>query len=249
LPAVKNVAADKTGMLFFGKSASLRETKVPSNKHPFPVLRYFETVVHSRYESKTGYPDCIAHLTRYSHGKLFSSTMISLPNRQSLRKRGFDYASAGAYFLTFCTYQNQHLFGEIQHGKMILSDNGSIVEEEWIKSAGIREEISLGVFVIMPNHFHGIVHLHDTGDRPVARAVLQGDRPAGPPKKSIGALMAGFKSAVTFRLNARDCSPGRKIWHRNYWDNIIHTQDDYDRIEAYILSNPANWEKDKFRYL
>jgi hypothetical protein len=91
------------------------------------------------------------------------------------------------------------------------------------------------------------VHLHDTGDRPVARAGLPGSRPAGPPAKSIGAFMAGFKSAVTFRINSRDATPGRKIWHRNYWDNIIHTKDDYERIENYILNNPANWDKDKFR--
>lgn len=177
-----------------------------------------------------------------------------LPNRQSIRLKGYDYAREGAYFLTFCAHQNQHLFGEIQNGEMILSENGKILEEEWLKSAQIREEVSLGAFVVMPNHFHGIVHLHDSGDSP-ARAIDTGDRPvaragpAGPPPKSIGALIAGFKSAVTLRLNSRDSSPGRKIWHRNYWDNIIWTQADYDRIEDYILNNPANWEKDKFRNL
>lgn len=173
--------------------------------------------------------------------------MVNPPNRHFLRLKGHDYASAGAYFLTCCTYQNQHLFGEIQCGKMILSENGKIVEEEWLKSASIREEISLGAFIVMPNHFHGIVHLHDTGDRPVARAGLPGSRPAGPPPKSIGAFMAGLKSAVTFRINSRDATPGRKIWHRNYWDNIIHSQDEYKLIENFILNNLANWEKDKFR--
>ena len=40
------------------------------------------------------------------------------------------------------------------------SDNfGNIVESEWVKSPDIRPDMNLelGVFVVMPNHFHGIV--------------------------------------------------------------------------------------------
>ena len=42
---------------------------------------------------------------------------------------------------------------------MILSDFGSIVHDEWLKSFEIRQELYLDEYVIMPNHLHAIVVL------------------------------------------------------------------------------------------
>jgi hypothetical protein len=77
-------------------------------------------------------------------------------HRQSIRLKDYDYTSAGAYFITLCTYQKQHLFGEIVDGEMIVNDAGKIIGEEWSRSAEIRKEIKLDEFVIMPNHIHGV---------------------------------------------------------------------------------------------
>ena len=34
------------------------------------------------------------------------------------------------------------------------------------------------------------------------------------------------------------------VWQRNYYEHIILSDDEYDRIDAYINSNPANWLND-----
>ncbi len=85
------------------------------------------------------------------------------PNRQSTRLRGFDYRSAGAYFITICSYQRESLFGEIFDGEMRLNVIGEIIAEEWQRTGEIRDNVSIDQFVVMPNHFHGIIFLHDLG--------------------------------------------------------------------------------------
>ena len=74
-----------------------------------------------------------------------------------MRLKGYDYGSAGAYFITICAHNQERLFGEIIRGKMKLNQFGEIVHNEWERSQHIREEIELDQFVVMPNHIHGIV--------------------------------------------------------------------------------------------
>jgi REP element-mobilizing transposase RayT len=52
-----------------------------------------------------------------------------------------------------------HFFGEISKERMVLTDIGEVVEREWRKIPEMRPDmnIKLGVFVVMPNHFHGIL--------------------------------------------------------------------------------------------
>ncbi|HEX7261790.1 MAG TPA: hypothetical protein VF258_08245, partial [Luteolibacter sp.] len=80
-------------------------------------------------------------------------------HRRSIRLKGYDYTRPGAYFVTFCSYQRRHIFGEVVNSEMKLSALGKIVREEWVRSAEIRKEIRLfdDEFVVMPNHGHGIV--------------------------------------------------------------------------------------------
>mgnify|MGYP003656005392 CR=1 FL=1 len=79
------------------------------------------------------------------------------PNRHSIRLKGYDYSAEGAYFVTMVCKDRLHWFGEVTDGKMQLSEAGNIVEEEWLRGAELRSEITLDAYVVMPNHFHGIV--------------------------------------------------------------------------------------------
>ena len=78
-------------------------------------------------------------------------------HRHSIRLQDYDYSQAGAYFVTICTWQRDCLFGEIVNGEMVLNDMGRIVVDEWEKTATVRKNVILDEFVIMPNHFHGII--------------------------------------------------------------------------------------------
>lgn len=78
-------------------------------------------------------------------------------HRRSIRLPGYDYSQSGAYFVTICAYQRQCLFGNVVDGRMVLNQYGAIVADEWQKSSVIRQEIELDGWMVMPNHFHGIV--------------------------------------------------------------------------------------------
>lgn len=142
----------------------------------------------------------------------------NIHHRRSIRLPGYDYAQAGAYFITICTDQRQCLFGEIRDGKMHLNEMGVIVRDEWEKSSEIRGEIELREFVVMPNHFHGIVIIQRSRViRPDAHTTANiTAKQWGPAPQSIGALVAGFKSIVTKRINQIRITPGLPVWQRNY---------------------------------
>ena len=176
--------------------------------------------------------------------------------RRSIRLQGYDYAQAGAYFITICTHQREYLFGQIANKEMKLNDVGLVVKQEWEKSAVLRPYIKLGEFVIMPNHFHGIIWMldddgrdtacNDTARRDTARRVPTTIEQFGKPVTgSIPTIVRAFKSAVTRQINLIRQTQGAPVWQRNYYDHIIRDNKSYEQIAQYILENPAKWETDK----
>lgn len=164
-------------------------------------------------------------------------------NRRSIRLQGYDYSQAGAYFITICTHTRECLFGDIVDGKMRLNDTGRMVAEEWLKTAEIRDEIELGEWVVMPNHFHGILILSTTvgaiHESPLQMTVTQRRNMAVP--KIIGR----FKMLSAKRINKLRQTTGTKLWQRNYWEHIVRNGPELNRIREYIHNNPAQWESDK----
>ena len=83
------------------------------------------------------------------------------PNRRSIRLKGYDYTQPGAYFITICTHQRHHLFGEVVDGKMQLNALGEIARQCWLAIPDHFPHTALDEFVIMPNHVHGIIWIVD----------------------------------------------------------------------------------------
>lgn len=75
----------------------------------------------------------------------------------STRLQTWDYSNNGAYFITICTQNRNHFFGNIQNGIMQLSEIGKLAEQYWVEIPNHFPFIELGNFVIMPNHVHGIL--------------------------------------------------------------------------------------------
>lgn len=80
-------------------------------------------------------------------------------DRRSIRYQGYDYSQNGAYFVTICIENRQCLLGEIKDGKMILNDAGRLVQKWWMELSNKFLRIELDAYVIMPNHFHGIISI------------------------------------------------------------------------------------------
>lgn len=184
------------------------------------------------------------------------------PNRQSIRLKGYDYSAEGAYFITIVCKDRLPWFGDIVNGEMQLSEAGEIVKEEWLRGAELRSEITLDVFVVMPNHFHGIVvigepliplaSVHGRGvprhaqlDESKSTAGLPRQTPTmGSKSKTLGTIIRMFKQACTTRI--RQSISADFAWQRNFHDRIIRNQEELQKIQDYIQNNPSLWDKDMF---
>ena len=84
-------------------------------------------------------------------------------HRRSIRLKGYDYSQSGAYFVTLRTQKHHPCFGEIEDGIMILNDAGLMVQNIWLTMAQRFPHIQLDQFVVMPDHFHGIIVIDGFG--------------------------------------------------------------------------------------
>lgn len=155
---------------------------------------------------------------------------------------GYDYSASGAYFMTICSHEKKHIFGYVEDGTVKLNDFGNAVQNEWLKSAKIRKEITLDTFIIMPNHLHAIVIIARKNE-PDIGIIQKGDPPVAPTltKRSLGALVAGFKQAATLRM--RTMGYTEQLWQRGYYEHIIRNIEDYYACQNYISANPQRWGK------
>jgi REP element-mobilizing transposase RayT len=115
-------------------------------------------------------------------------------HRRSIRLQNYDYSQIGSYFITLCVQNKKHLFGEIRNGIMGLNTFGSIAYQEWLETSAIRENISLGTFIIMPNHIHGIIHIDS--QQKTNKTIGKSKSPS----QIIGAIIRGYKGATTKKL-------------------------------------------------
>ncbi len=78
---------------------------------------------------------------------------------ESNRLKNWDYSSEAIYFITIVSQNRECIFGAIVEDKMILNENGKIIEKELLKSIGIRECWFFHNWVIMPNHIHLLIEI------------------------------------------------------------------------------------------
>ncbi len=77
--------------------------------------------------------------------------------RRSIRYKDYDYVQDGTYFITICAQDMKCVFGEIQKGKMELNEAGKIARACWREIPKHYPFVALDEFVVMPNHFHGVI--------------------------------------------------------------------------------------------
>jgi putative transposase len=169
-------------------------------------------------------------------------------HRRSVRLDHYDYRNSGAYFVTICTHARQCIFGTIENVETQLSRSGMIVEKCWNAIAEHRPTIELDYFQIMPNHMHGILFFHHVGATlasPSSTRPINPQRPNGPIPNSLGAVIGGFKSAVTREINRIRPGAGDRLWQASYYDHIIRNNRSLELIREYIYTNPRRWELDR----
>jgi REP element-mobilizing transposase RayT len=181
-------------------------------------------------------------------------------HRGSIRLPNYDYSQPGGYFVTIVTQHRECLFGDVIDGEMKLNKVGEIVRWEWLELPKRFHFIELGMFVVMPNHFHGILIFHENVGATHQSSPPSSDGkvhllnqpeldrdgsslPNGPQPASLGAVMSQFKSRVTKRLSKMLSLQGKLIWQRNYYEHIIRNEKDLRNKTEYIEANPMLWSQ------
>ena len=80
-------------------------------------------------------------------------------HRKSIRLKNYDYSQTGFYFITLCCQNHKYLFGEIVGEKMILNVAGKMIENIWNEIPIYYNGFNPHEFIVMPNHFHGIIEI------------------------------------------------------------------------------------------
>ncbi|MBL0237884.1 MAG: transposase [Saprospiraceae bacterium] len=191
----------------------------------------------------------------------------------SSRLQTWDYGSNGSYFITICTKDREHFFGEIVDREMQLNDIGKIAEQYWLEISNHFSFIELGNFVVMPNHVHGILIIDkpDTVDgngntvvalvetlqcnvstnathatnatNPTTANKNEQMAKISPKSGTISTIVRSYKSAVS--KNAHLIHADFE-WQPRFHDHIIRDARSFETIQNYIANNPLNWQKDKF---
>jgi len=159
-----------------------------------------------------------------------------------MRHPDADYSDPGAYFLTICTQNRDSLFGNVVQGEMILNQLGNIVWEVWKTLPERYANVSIDVAVVMPDHFHGIVIIHEID--PVGEIhefpLLRDTRR----RMTIPLIVGYLKMNTSKQINQIRNTPGHAVWQRNYFDKILRDDRDYEELSTYILTNPMRWGLD-----
>ena len=149
-----------------------------------------------------------------------------------------DYSQECVYHITICTQNKLCLFGNIIDGKMQLNDAGKMIEQQWNALLDHFLNIELDEYVIMPNHLHGIVMVN-------AYAKRAGTRPAPTIAVIVGTFKSYAMNAYIFGVkNLNWPAFDKKIWQRNFYDQIIRNIVALENTREYIKNNPKNWKDD-----
>lgn len=183
-------------------------------------------------------------------------------HRRSIRLKGFDYSVEGGYFITLNAHGQKHLFGEIVRGEMILSSIGQIAKDCWIDIPRHYPSTMLDCYIIMPNHIHGIIIISDFGQVQHVEPVQNISSPKNIDSlrkiesrgnvesrrnkyqhiipNSISSMILQYKAAVTRNCRKNNFPDFR--WHRNYYERVIRSEKDLNRIRNYIIFNVDKWD-------
>lgn len=151
---------------------------------------------------------------------------------------------------------------------MQVKDAGRMVENVWLELPGRFPDVVLDAFVVMPNHFHGILFIVGAPlaapPAPPAPPIVvpgieygnigaanKGAASSAPTKcenmgvPTLGKIMRAFKSISGIEVNRILDRQGRPLWQRNYYERIIRNDNELSSIREYIMFNPSKWAEDE----
>lgn len=169
----------------------------------------------------------------------------SFPLHRPPRLPEYDYSQPGSYFVTIVTQDRKQLFGQIVDWEMALNKLGRMVTDSWNAIPEHFPNVELGVFVVMPNHIHGIISIKVVARHAVPPQQSPIERFGKPVKGSLPTIIRSFKSATTRKFYESSGHSTDRLGQKNYYEHVIRNERDYQAFYDYILANPINWEMDE----
>lgn len=191
----------------------------------------------------------------------FCVSMKKILDRKAIRLQWYNYGSEWAYFITICTKNRTHYFGDIVNGVMMVNDLGKHTYHCRQQIQTFHPHVIVKEYVCMPNHIHGIITVGTHYMRPIIRHnknihsrndcnpvdgcdPMDGCNPSLQcTSESLGSIVRGFKIGVT-QYAYQHAIPFQR--QSRFHDHIIRDQLSYERITQYIQNNPKNWKEDRF---
>jgi len=164
-------------------------------------------------------------------------------HRRSIGLKEYNYSQPGAYFITICAHNKKPILGYVIDGNVHLNEIGKVVESEWLRTFNMRKNLKLDVYVIMPNHFHGIIII--SNGRGTLQCAPTNEQFGKPVSNSIPNIIRLFKSTATKQINQIRQTPGMELWQRNYYEHVIRNEDEFNQVREYIINNPLQWQFDR----
>ncbi|MEQ1764839.1 MAG: transposase [Pyrinomonadaceae bacterium] len=137
---------------------------------------------------------------------------------------------------------------------MSISDIGAIIDDEWQRTGRMRPCVTLDRYVVMPDHFHGIITIDhcdmdkeetprwgvSTGHDQMIRQTGHGQTGRNQWKpQSLGSIINQFKTACTKRIRA--AGHPHFAWQPRFHDSIIRDDRALQNIRQYIIDNTSKW--------
>lgn len=158
----------------------------------------------------------------------------------------WDYGSHGLYYITICTKDREHYFGEIVSEQDVETNNietqniaslrqtciGEIAYNNWLDIPNHFSFVELDEFVVMPNHIHGIIFINKPDKIDWQKNKF------GSQSQNLASIIRGFKVSV----KAYSTTNGIEFsWQPRYYDHVIRNEKEYINIKNYIFNNPEQW--------
>ena len=122
-------------------------------------------------------------------------------HRRSIRLKSYDYRQSGAYFVTIVAQDRACLFGDVVNEKTRLNDAGGIIEHWWFELNHKFPTVETDEFVVMPNHFHGIIVIVDV--------TVGADLGVGPDSEGAHTTHQGAHIGAPLRVSGLTPAPAR----------------------------------------
>jgi REP element-mobilizing transposase RayT len=145
--------------------------------------------------------------------------------RNTIRLHGVDYSLPGAYFITTNVQDRLSVLSSITNDQAILTDFGRIVTGVWTGLPDHYPQVEIDEYVVMPDHFHGILRLYES-NKPYSKSEI----------------VRGFKTFSAKQINILTGRLGQGFWQRNFYEHVIRGDDDLNRIRQYIQEKPLKWQ-------